>query len=170
MYNLKPDLITYGKIIGGGFPIGAVAGPTELMNTLSPMGPIYQAGTFSGHPISMASGITVLEFLKTQAVFNHFNHYLENLSKGLKSIFKQKGIPFCMDHEGGMFGFYFQDQYPKNYDEITKECEALFKIFYHHMRKHNILLPPSHLEALFMTYAHNEECLEKTLEAADSAF
>ncbi len=170
LYNLKPDLITYGKVVGGGFPIGAIAGPEKLMNTLSPVGPIYQAGTFSGHPISMACGVAVLEFLHTQPVFEHFDHYLKTLSTELNSIFKQKGVPFCMDHQGGMFGFYFQDRYPESYADITKECEGLFNQFYHHMRSNKILLPPSHLEAIFMTFAHDTKCLEKTLEAAQSAF
>ncbi|MAH61666.1 MAG: aspartate aminotransferase family protein [Legionellales bacterium] len=166
LYDLVPDLITYGKIIGGGLPVGAVAGPTRLMDLLSPIGPVYQAGTFSGHPLAMACGVTTLNTVFETPLIESCHQYLTVLARELIDLFKQKGMPFCIDYQGGQFGFYFQAHYPKSFQDIEPESITLFTQFYHHMRKHHILLPPSHLEALFITGAHDDQCLEMTIEAA----
>lgn len=166
LYELVPDLITYGKVIGGGLPVGAIAGPIRLMDLLSPIGPVYQAGTFSGHPLAMACGIATLQAVFETPLIESCHQYLTVLAQELTDIFKQKGIPFCIDYQGGQFGLYFQAQYPKSFQDIEPESITLFTKFYHHMRKHRILLPPSHLEALFITGAHDDQCIEMTIEAA----
>lgn len=168
--DLSPDLWTYGKVIGGGLPVGAIAGPKEIMNLLSPVGPVYHAGTFAGHPLVMACGAHVLESVFNTRLINSCHDYLNKLLHGLERIFQEKGVPFSFDFQGGQFGLFFQDTYPRCYTEISKEAQERFNAFYQHMRKNGVLLPPSHLEALFISGAHDAASLNKTLEAASSAF
>lgn len=170
LYQISPDLTLLGKVIGGGFPIGAVGGKTEIMNQLSPVGNVYHAGTFAGHPLSIQAGSIVLQTIKTTNTLSRCEQYLSALSKGLSEIFKQKGLPFCIDHRQAMFGFFFQELYPTQYNDIQASSQSYYTTLYHHLRNHGILLPPAHLEAGFITQAHDDACLNKTLEVTKNAF
>jgi glutamate-1-semialdehyde 2,1-aminomutase len=170
LYNVKPDLTLLGKVIGGGFPIGAVGGHADIMNLLSPVGEVYHAGTFAGHPLAMQAGNLVLNAIKTDKLLAKCEHYIATLCVGLKEIFNKKGIPFTVDHGKAMFGFFFQAEHPKQFSDITAEHSATFNQFYHHCRNLGVLLPPSAFEAIFVTGSHDQHCLNRTLEVAESAF
>ena len=170
LYNVTPDLTMLGKVIGGGFPIGAVGGRADIMNLLSPEGGVYHAGTFAGHPLCMQAGSIVLNMIKEGYVLSTCETYVSRLCQALTDLFKQKGIPFCSDHRQAMFGFFFQENYPKQFSDVHPSSQSYFETFYHHMRKNGILLPPAHLEALFVTCAHDDQTLDLTLKAANDAF
>lgn len=170
LYGVKPDLTLLGKVIGGGFPVGAVGGHADIMNLLSPVGSVYHAGTFAGHPLTMQAGKLVLDAIKHEQLLDRCEMYIKTLCTELKSIFAAKGIPFCVDYRKAMFGFFFQHTCPESFSSIDADHATLFNQLYHHFRQHGILLPPSHLEAIFVSAAHNTACLEQTLEVAHSAF
>ena len=170
LYDVTPDLTMLGKVIGGGFPIGAVGGKAEIMNLLSPEGGVYHAGTFAGHPLCMQAGSIVLDMIQNQNLLDHCEQYIQTLCKELSAIFKAKGIPFCTDYRQAMFGFFFQSHYPGCFKEVEPSSQAYYEKFYHHMRNQGVLLPPAHLEALFVTHAHNDQCIDITLKAAKDAF
>ena len=170
LYHIKPDLTMLGKVIGGGFPVGAVGGKAAIMNLLSPEGGVYHAGTFAGHPLCMQAGSIVLDIIKNKNTLNICEQYIHALCDELTLIFKQKGIPFCTDYRQAMFGFFFQEKYPQMFSDIEPSSKTHFEKFYHHLRKHGVLLPPAHLEALFVTSAHDDECLALTIKAAKDAF
>lgn len=170
LYHVKPDLTLLGKVIGGGFPIGAVGGHADIMNLLSPVGEVYHAGTFAGHPLAMQAGNLVLNAIKNDHVLTKCENYVAALCGGLKDIFNTKGIPFVVDHRKAMFGFFFQSHHPLHFTDISDDHSTLFNQFYHHCREQGILLPPSAFEAIFVSASHDDQCLNQTLEIATSAF
>ncbi len=170
-YGVTPDLTTLGKVIGGGMPVGAVGGKKTIMQHLAPTGPVYQAGTLSGNPIAMAAGIACLNELKKTGNEARLAQLTERLVQGLKMLAAKHRVPFVVNYVGGMFGLFFTTQ-PEitSYAEVMK-CDAeKFKTFFHKMLEQGVYLAPSAYEAAFMSLAHSEEDIKRTLQAADIAF
>lgn len=170
-YDIKPDLTTLGKIIGGGMPVGAFGGRKDIMQYIAPTGPVYQAGTLSGNPIAMAAGLACLKELRGEENEARLAKRTKQLTKGLKKAAEKYGIPFTVNRVGGMFGFFFTDQNSITcYDDVTKCDIEKFKRFFHLMLKHGVYLAPSAFEASFMSLAHSSREIEATIEAAERSF
>lgn len=170
LYGIKPDLSTFGKIIGGGMPVGAFGGRLDIMQCLAPIGPVYQAGTLSGNPVTMAAGLATLNELSTHPEYYvALQQHTTQLLQGLQGIADEAGIPFVTTGVCGMFGFYFRDTIPTNLNEVKTADEAQFKRFFHGMLAQGIYLAPSAFEAGFISLAHNGDTLDKTLTAAKTA-
>lgn len=171
IYQVIPDLTTLGKIIGGGTPVGAVGGKEEYMNLLSPLGHVYQSGTFAGNPLTMASGLKTLELLESPNFYEHLSNHLQMLLDGMQSLANDYHIPFQGIHVGGMFGFYFTKQSPIcSYEDVATGDEALFKRFFHHMLDHGVYFAPSMYEAGFISSAHTKDDVAHTLVGVEQAF
>lgn len=170
-YSVTPDLTTLGKVIGGGMPVGAVGGKKAIMEYLAPTGTVYQAGTLSGNPIAMAAGLACLNELKKAGNEEELAKKTEKLCLGLKALAEKHHVPFVVNYVGGMFGIFFTDQKEvTSYTEVMKCDTEKFKIFFHKMLEQGVYLAPSAFEAGFMSLAHTDEDIEKTLKAADIAF
>ena len=170
-YGVTPDLTTLGKVIGGGMPVGAVGGKKAVMEYLAPTGPVYQAGTLSGNPIAMAAGLACLTELKKPGNEQQLAEKTEKLCLGLKALAEKHHIPFVVNYVGGMFGIFFTEQKEvTSYAEVMKCDTEKFKVFFHKMLDLGVYLAPSAFEAGFMSLAHTDEDIAKTLEAADIAF
>lgn len=170
-YNVKPDLTTLGKIVGGGLPVGAFGGNAEIMDQLSPLGPVYQAGTLSGNPLAMAAGLTLLQKIRKADFHKNLSSYAERLCRGLEEKAKAAGIPFMTQQVGGMFGLFFTEQTAvHNFADATACNLNRFNAFFHAMLKEGVYLAPSAYEAGFISAAHQEKELQATLEAAEAAF
>ena len=172
LYNIKPDLTTLGKVIGGGMPVGAFGGKQEIMNFIAPVGPVYQAGTLSGNPIAMAAGLASLNELSKGNKHAQLDAATEKLAMGLKAAAERNGINLSINYVGAMFGFFFTDD--KNpittYEQATACDGELFKRFFHLMLDEGVYLAPSSFETGFLSTAHSDEIIEKTLAAADKCF
>ena len=170
-YGVTPDLTTLGKVIGGGMPVGAVGGKKAVMEYLAPTGPVYQAGTLSGNPIAMAAGLACLTELKKPGNEQQLAEKTEKLCLGLKALAEKHHIPFVVNYVGGMFGIFFTEQKEvTSYAEVMKCDTEKFKVFFHKMLDLGVYLAPSAFEAGFMSLAHTDEDIAKTLEATDIAF
>ncbi|MGO2341725.1 glutamate-1-semialdehyde 2,1-aminomutase [Vibrio litoralis] len=170
-YDIKPDLTTLGKIIGGGMPVGAFGGRKDVMQYIAPTGPVYQAGTLSGNPIAMAAGLACLKELQGEENEARLAKRTKQLTKGLKKAAEKHGIPFTVNRVGGMFGFFFTEQkHITCYEDVTKCDTERFKRFFHLMLEHGIYLAPSAFEASFMSLAHSSREIEATIEAAERCF
>jgi glutamate-1-semialdehyde 2,1-aminomutase len=171
IYQVEPDLTTLGKIIGGGTPVGAIGGKSKLMDLLSPLGHVYQSGTFAGNPLTMASGLITLELLENPGFFERLSEHLQLLLDGMQSLAKTYDIPFQHTHVGGMFGLYFTNESPiLCYDDVAKGDEEFFKRFFHHMLSHGVYFAPSMYEAGFISSEHTKEDVAYTLEGVEQAF
>lgn len=170
-YNVKPDLSTLGKVIGGGMPVGAFGGKREIMEKIAPLGPVYQAGTLSGNPVSMAAGLATLTLAQAPGFHDNLAAKAKKLCEGLESVANANNIPLTTNQVGGMFGFFFTDA--KNisrYQQVT-ECDIdRFKKFYHGMLDKGVYLAPSAFEAGFVSSAHTDEDIENTINAANDVF
>lgn len=170
-YNIKPDLTTLGKVIGGGMPVGAFGGRREIMQYIAPTGPVYQAGTLSGNPIAMAAGFACLTLLRQEGNEKHLAAKTKQLADGFKALADQHGIPLLVHQVGGMFGFFFTDQEKVTCYEDVARCDVeRFKRFFHLMLQHGVYLAPSAFEASFTSLAHDAKEIEATLEAANRSF
>ncbi|MEG7444074.1 glutamate-1-semialdehyde 2,1-aminomutase [Providencia stuartii] len=170
-YGIQPDLTCLGKIIGGGMPVGAFGGRFEVMEKLAPIGPVYQAGTLSGNPVAMAAGLACLNEVAQPGVHARLTELTEKLARGLKRVSQEQGIPMVINHVGGMFGIFFTDAKSVTcYQDVMKCDVERFKTFFHLMLEQGIYLAPSAFEAGFMSIAHSDEDIEKTIEAAEVAF
>lgn len=170
-YQVTPDLTTLGKIVGGGLPVGAFGGKEAVMNHLSPLGPVYQAGTLSGNPLAMAAGITLLNKLRQPGFHQQLNDFANKLCSGLKSRAQAAGIALTTQQAGGMFGLFFTDAPAvTTFAEATQCNLEEFKQFFHAMLDQGVYLAPSAYEASFVSSAHQEEELQLTLDAAEKAF
>lgn len=170
-YGVTPDLTTLGKVIGGGMPVGAVGGKKAIMQYLAPTGPVYQAGTLSGNPIAMAAGLACLNELKKAGNEQQLAEKTAKLCEGLKAMAAKHNVPFVVNYVGGMFGIFFTDQKEvTSYADVMKCDTEKFKVFFHKMLDLGVYLAPSAFEAGFMSLAHTDEDIQKTLEAADMAF
>ncbi|MGL4774760.1 MAG: glutamate-1-semialdehyde 2,1-aminomutase [Clostridium sp.] len=167
LFNEKPDLITYAKIMGGGLPCGAYGGKKEIMSRLSPLGDVYQAGTMSGNPMVMAAGLATLNHLKkNQSIYEKINEIGLELENGVKLIAKEHGIPLRVNRVGGMMTIFFNDGSKVECYEDVKKCDLnLFKRYFLHMLKSGLYLPPSQFEAVFLSSEHTILHVQKFLQA-----
>jgi glutamate-1-semialdehyde 2,1-aminomutase len=169
LYGVTPDLTTFGKIIGGGMPVGAYGGRRELMEQIAPAGPIYQAGTLSGNPVAMAAGLAMLELVQAPGFHDALAARTRRLCDGLQVIADDAGVPFSTHAVGGMFGLFFAKGPVRSYAQATAADVALFNRFFHGMLKRGVFLAPSAFEAGFLSSAHGDAEIELTLHAAREA-
>ncbi|EEY10240.1 glutamate-1-semialdehyde 2,1-aminomutase [Mannheimia haemolytica] len=170
-YGVTPDLTTLGKIIGGGMPVGAFGGKKEIMEYIAPTGPVYQAGTLSGNPIAMAAGLACLTELSKAGNETILAEKTKTLAEGFKALADKHNVPLTVQYVGGMFGLFFTEQKAvNNFQEVMKCDAAKFNRFFHLMLEQGVYLAPSAFEAGFMSLAHIDEDIARTLEAADKAF
>ena len=170
-YDVIPDLTCLGKIIGGGMPVGAFGGRSEIMQQLAPTGPIYQAGTLSGNPVAMAAGYTTLTKLMDVGIYQELAEKTSTLVNGLLSAAKRFNVPFVANHAGGMFGFFFTTALEvSSYKDVMNCNVELFKKFYHHMLAEGVYFAPSAFEAGFMSLMHTDKEINLTIDAASRFF
>jgi glutamate-1-semialdehyde 2,1-aminomutase len=166
LYNIKADMSTMGKIIGGGLPVGAYGGKREIMDSVSPAGPIYQAGTLSGNPMAMAAGLAMLKFLKANPdTYASINSATSNLVKGLQTENKKAGHSFTINQVGSMFTLFFTDKPVTNYDSAKTSDTAAFAKYFQSMLSQGVYLAPSQYEAMFISAAITDEIVEKIVSA-----
>ncbi|MFT7684652.1 MAG: glutamate-1-semialdehyde 2,1-aminomutase [Moritella dasanensis] len=171
LYQVKPDLTTLGKVIGGGMPVGAFGGKLEIMQHIAPTGPVYQAGTLSGNPIAMAAGLAALNEIDKPEVAAQLSASTKQLAEGLKAAAARQNIPLAVNYVGGMFGFFFTDQAEVTGFEGVFKCDAeRFKQFFHLMLAEGVYLAPSAFEAGFLSTAHTNADIEATIAAAERCF
>lgn len=170
LYGVTPDLTTFGKIIGGGMPVGAYGGRRDLMQHIAPTGPIYQAGTLSGNPVAMAAGLAMLELIQAPDFYTHLSNAAAALCTGLQQAASQAGIAMTTQQIGGMFGLFFTDQQVETYAQATTCNTDRFNRFFHAMLQRGVFFAPSAYEAGFISSAHSPGIIEATLEAARAAF
>ena len=167
--GIKADLVTYGKVIGGGLPVGAFGGRKEIMEHIAPLGKVYQAGTLSGNPIAMIAGITTLKILKKNtSIYTELEEKCGYLEKGLKETFSKKNIPFVINRFGSMISIHFADFPVKDFQSSAASDIKLFNRFFHGMLEQGIYLPPSAFESWFLNNALSTRDLDETIEAADT--
>ncbi|MEO5629054.1 MAG: glutamate-1-semialdehyde 2,1-aminomutase, partial [Thermomonas sp.] len=169
-YGVSPDLSAFGKIIGGGMPVGAYGGRTDLMRQISPQGPIYQAGTLSGNPVAMAAGLAVLELIQAPDFHQDLEKQTNALCDGLEVAARDAGVAFTTQRVGGMFGMFFSDEVVDTYAQAMACDSAAFNRFFHAMLERGVYLAPSAFEAGFMSSAHDDAVIAQTLDAARAAF
>ncbi|MDO4225607.1 MAG: aminotransferase class III-fold pyridoxal phosphate-dependent enzyme, partial [Bergeyella zoohelcum] len=166
VFGVKADLVTFGKVIGGGMPVGAFAGRNEIMDCLAPKGAVYQAGTLSGNPLAMRAGLTTLELIKKDKDFyNKINKTTEVLDFEIGKVLNSKGIEHKINRKGSMMSVFFHTNRVSNFDEAMKANHALFNSFFHHLLSEGIYLPPSGYETWFISESIKEQEIDKTLEA-----
>jgi len=166
-FGITPDITTLGKIIGGGMPVGAFGGRQDVMDYLAPVGPVYQAGTLSGNPVAMAAGLACLKALQEGDFYSNLNHKTRTLVAGFKSAAEETGVAMSFSQIGGMFGFFFtEDAVISHFEQVTACNMEQFKAFYHGMLNEGIYLAPSAFETGFMSMAHQQKHLDKTISAA----
>lgn len=171
VYDVKPDITTLGKVIGGGMPVGAIGGTKEVMDHLAPVGNIYQAGTLSGNPIAMAAGLETLNLISEAGFFDELSNMTSSLVTQIKALAKTHAIALSTTQLGGMFGICFSDKERiECFDDVANSNIDRFKQFFHGMLNEGIYLAPSAFEAGFVSAAHHDEEIELTLEAVDRVF
>ena len=168
--GFAPDITVMGKVIGGGMPMAAFGARREIMEKLSPMGPVYQAGTLSGNPIATACGLKTLELISQPSFHTDLHIKTGHLMQGLKSEAKTAGIPFSVDWQAGLFGFYFLPELPTTYHEVMKTDGKVFNKFYHGMLERGHYFAPALYEAGFVSAAHTDDDIDRTIEAAREVF
>jgi glutamate-1-semialdehyde 2,1-aminomutase len=170
-YNIKADIITLGKVIGGGMPVGAFGGRRDVMQMIAPSGPVYQAGTLSGNPVAMAAGLKTLELLEAPGFYDNLCARTTQLVEGLQQLADEAGIPFTTNHVGSMFGFFFTSE-PKvtNFKQVMACNIPRFNRFFHGLLARGVYLAPASYEAGFMSGAHTDEDILNTLQAAKEVF
>ncbi|MNO61347.1 Glutamate-1-semialdehyde 2,1-aminomutase [compost metagenome] len=170
-YGIKPDLSTFGKIVGGGMPVGCFGGKREIMGCIAPLGPVYQAGTLSGNPLAMAAGLTTLNLISRPGFHAELSDYTSRLLDGLQQRADAASIPFVTTQAGGMFGLYFSGADDiVTFDDVMASDAERFKRFFHLMLEGGVYLAPSAFEAGFTSIAHGDTELKITLDAAERAF
>jgi glutamate-1-semialdehyde 2,1-aminomutase len=169
LYNISPDLTCFGKVIGGGLPVGAYGGSKDIMDHIAPVGKIYQAGTLSGNPLAMAAGIATLTQLQDKRVYESLEQKTQKLMNGFQMAADSTGITLKTNHAGSMAGFFFADNDVHNFDE-AKLCDLdRFAKFYNVMLEKGVYLAPSQFEACFLSLSHSDEDIDKTIDAAQHA-
>jgi glutamate-1-semialdehyde 2,1-aminomutase len=170
LYNVMPDLTTLGKIIGGGLPVGAYGGKKEIMDQIAPQGPVYQAGTLSGNPLAMAAGIATLAELNKSGVYAELDQKADFLTKGIREAAQASGIAVQVDRVGSVFGMFFNDKPVRNMSD-AKSCDLdRFTRYYDAMLEQGIYIAPSQFESGFVSTAHGEEQIKKTIQTIQAVF
>jgi glutamate-1-semialdehyde 2,1-aminomutase len=172
LYNIRPDLTTMGKIIGGGLPVGAYGGPKEIMDLVAPLGPMYQAGTLSGNPLAMAAGLATLRHLREhkQEIYPRLDKLSRELVDGVAAAAKDAGVSLCHNRVGSMFTWFFTPGPVTDWDSAAKSDTEAFGRFFRSMLDNGVYLPPSQFEAAFLSTAHSEEDIQRTINVARQAF
>jgi glutamate-1-semialdehyde 2,1-aminomutase len=172
LYNIKPDLTTMGKIIGGGLPVGAYGGSKEIMDLVAPLGPMYQAGTLSGNPLAMAAGCAMLKQLRDRKddIYPKIDKLSGELVDGVMAAARDAGVSLCENRVGSMFTWFFQKGPVTDWDSASKSNTEAFGKFFHAMLDAGVYLPPSQYEAAFLGSTHSEEDVQRTVAAAKQAF
>ena len=169
LYGVNPDLICYGKALGGGMPIGAYGGSATLMDKLQPLGRVYQAGTFSGNPVTMAAGVEILKLLGDKAVFERLEALTNRLQVGLESAVSKLGCPVRMQRAGSMFAVVFAPHKVVDYQSSLSIDSQAFARFFHHCLKNGVYLPPSAVDAACLSAAHNNQDIDRTVQVFSAA-
>ncbi|MGA2858515.1 MAG: glutamate-1-semialdehyde 2,1-aminomutase [Candidatus Sulfotelmatobacter sp.] len=172
LYNIRPDLTTMGKIIGGGLPVGAYGGSSEIMDLVAPLGPMYQAGTLSGNPLAMAAGCATLKQLRDRKseIYPRLDKLSGELVQGVAAAAQEAGIRLCHNRVGSMFTWFFTPGPVRDWDSASKSNTDMFGRFFRAMLDHGVYLPPSQYEAAFLGATHTAEDVQKTISAAKEAF
>ena len=171
VYNIRPDLTTLGKIIGGGMPVGAFGGKRAVMEVVAPLGGVYQAGTLSGNPIAMQAGLTTLELIDEPGFYEHLEQQSGKLVNGLQVLADAAGIPFTTNRVGSMFGFFFTNEtHVTRFSQVMGADSNRFNLFFHAMLRQGVNLAPSPFESGFVSAAHEDKEIHNTLDAAQNAF
>ncbi len=172
IYKVRPDLTTMGKIIGGGLPVGAYGGPSEIMDLVAPLGPMYQAGTLSGNPLAMAAGCATLKHLRDhkQEIYPRLEKLSGELVEGVATAAKEAGVTLCHNRVGSMFTWFFTPGPVKDWDSASKSNTDAFGKFFRGMLDNGVYLPPSQYEAAFLGATHTEQDVQQTVAAAKQAF
>ncbi|WKU20120.1 glutamate-1-semialdehyde 2,1-aminomutase [Advenella alkanexedens] len=168
--GVTPDLTTLAKVIGGGMPVGAFGGRADVMKHIAPLGAVYQAGTLSGNPVSVAAGLATLDILGRPGFYENLAAQTKKLVDGLSDRAKAAGVSFCADSVGGMFGLYFRESIPTSFAEVSDSNIEAFKVFFHAMLDQGVHLAPSAFEAGFVSAKHDDAIIAQTLDAAEKAF
>ena len=169
LYDVSPDITCLGKIIGGGMPVGAYGGRRDIMEKVSPLGPMYQAGTLSGNPVAMAAGITTLEILQTPGVYEELESKAHRLEEGFQRVFARAETPLRINRVGSMMTLFFNPDEVTGWPSVSASDRDGFAGFFHRMVDEGIYLPPSPFEAMFVSTAHSEADIDATIEAAERA-
>jgi glutamate-1-semialdehyde 2,1-aminomutase len=170
MYGITPDLTALGKVIGGGLPVAAFGGRTDLMQKMAPIGPVYQAGTLSGNPVAVAAGMTTLKLVQEPGFYEKLGAASQRLVRGLTEAAQEHDIPFCGDAVGGMFGFYFSNSVPSTYGQMMAGDKERFNRFFHGMLEEGVYFAPAMFEAGFVSAQHTDAVIDETVEAARRVF
>jgi glutamate-1-semialdehyde 2,1-aminomutase len=170
LYGIKADLTCLGKIIGGGLPVGAYGGKEKIMDKVAPLGGVYQAGTLSGNPLAMTAGIETLELLRSKRAYQDLENKTTYLTEAISKITEDRGMPLSINHITGMFTLFFTEGPVRDYPSAKKSDTMRFARFFIEMMEQGIYLPPSQFEACFVSLAHTQRDLDKTIEACDNAF
>ena len=170
LYNLDPDLICWGKIVGGGLPVGAYGGPARFMDQVSPAGPVYQAGTLSGNPLAMAAGLATLSTIAAdQKFYERLDSLGARLQRGLEEAARQAGVPLQVNRVGSMVTPFFTGTLVRDYETATGSDREAFRSFFHGLLERGVYWPPSPFEAAFISHAHSEEDVDAVIKAAAAA-
>jgi glutamate-1-semialdehyde 2,1-aminomutase len=169
-YGIEPDMTTLGKVIGGGMPVGAFGGRREIMRSLAPLGPVYQAGTLSGNPVALAAGLATLELVQAPGFYERLEATTVDLCERLTVAAITCGVAFSARAVGGMFGLYFRETAPRTYTEVMQCDTALFNRFFHAMLAEGVYFAPSAFEAGFVSSAHGVGEIDHTVAAAERVF
>lgn len=168
--GIRPDLTCLGKVIGGGLPIGAYGGRRDIMQMVSPLGPVYQAGTMSGNPIAVSAGLFTLKILERDNPYEQLEKLTERLCKGIEEAAYSASIPIRINKIGSMFTVFFTSNHISDYDSALKSDTKMYSKFFHAMRRRGVFLPPSQFEAAFLSTAHQDTEIEHVVEAARESF
>merc|ERR1719438_524812 len=166
-FGIKPDVTTMGKVIGGGLPVGAYGGRKDIMQMVAPAGPMYQAGTLSGNPLAMTAGIETMKKLSEDGVYEELERKSKKLVDGIVATADKHGLPISGDYAGGMFGWYFVEGPVKNFSQAAKSDGERFGKWHRMMLERGVYLAPSLYEAGFMSMAHTDEDIDRTIAIAD---
>ena len=161
---MTPDLVTFGKILGGGFPIGALTGKKDLMEMIAPSGSVYQAGTFNGNPVSITAGLKTLKMLDS-SFYSEMNSKGNILREGIEDILVDNGLDYHVAGLSSMFQVYLTEREVWNYDDAKTAQTEKFSVYFHTLLKKGVFIPPSQFECCFLSIMHSEEDIQKTLES-----